>query len=334
MKRLFLIFALCALSFSAAAQKETGVFFGVGAGMNFGFDGLTYDDRPTSHNGAGWAVDAYVGGWLNPTLGLRGGWQGFSISDRYTDFGNRRYNYVHGDLLIRAHRNVIPYVHGGYVRIVNSSIGGGAGVVFPIHLGKHVMIIPDIKLNVYPSRAFGVYERNLAATVSATVGVAFRFGGKKKPVVAEQRAVAPVMPVVEVVHDTVVVKETVRDTVIIREQVQPVELERISALAMFDSNKADLRPDALPELDKVAEWFASHPEAEADIEGHTDNTASANYNQTLSERRAKAVREYLISKGISPDRLSYAGYGYSRPVAPNDTPEGRQKNRRVEIKVR
>ena len=334
MKRLFLIFALCALSFSAAAQKETGVFFGVGAGMNFGFDGLTYDDRPTSHNGAGWAVDAYVGGWLNPTLGLRGGWQGFSISDRYTDFGNRRYNYVHGDLLIRAHRNVIPYVHGGYVRIVNSSIGGGAGVVFPIHLGKHVMIIPDIKLNVYPSRAFGVYERNLAATVSATVGVAFRFGGKKKPVVAEQRAVAPVMPVVEVVHDTVVVRETVRDTVIIREQVQPVELERISALAMFDSNKADLRPDALPELDKAAEWFASHPEAVADIEGHTDNTASAAHNQLLSERRAKAVFDYLVTCGVDADRLTWIGYGYSRPLVPNDTPEGRQKNRRVEIKVR
>lgn len=337
MKRLFLIFALCALSFSVAAQKETGVFFGVGAGMNFGFDGLSYKDRPTSHNGAGWAVDAYVGGWLNPTFGLRGGWQGFRISDRYTDFGNRKYNYVHGDLLIRAHRNVIPYVHGGYLKIVNSSFAGGAGIVFPIHLGKHVMIIPDIKLNIYPSRAFGVYERNIAATVSATVGLAFRFGGKKKATV-EQPPVVPVMPVVEVVHDTVVVKEVVRDTVIIQPQPQPqpqpAELERISALALFYSNKADLRPDALPELDKVAEWFASHPDAKADIEGHTDNTASAAYNQSLSERRALAVRDYLVSKGVSPDRLSYAGYGFSRPVAPNDTPEGRQKNRRVEIKVR
>lgn len=338
MKKILLILGLCALSFSAAAQKDTGVFFGAGAGMNFGFDGLKYDDRPTSHNGAGYAGDFYAGGWINPTWGLRVGWQGFGISDRYTDFGNRKYSYIHGDLLIRAHRNVIPYVHGGYLKIVNASAGGGAGILFPIHLGTHVSIVPDLKVNLYPSRAFDAYTHNVAATVSATVGLAVRFGSKKKTSPAPTETL---IPTIQVVHDTVVVKETVHETqtVVVRDTVymqppQPAELARISALALFDTDKAVLRPEALPELDKVAEWFAAHPNAKAVIEGHTDSTASAAYNQLLSERRALAVWTYLVSKGVAPDRLTWAGYGLTRPIAPNNTPEGRQKNRRTEIIVR
>lgn len=335
MKKILLMLCLCALSLSAAAQKETGFFLGAGAGMNFGFDGLKFDDRPSSHNGAGYAGDFYAGAWINPTFGLRAGWQGFGISDRYTDFGNRKYSYFHGDVLIRVHRNIIPYVHGGYVKIVNGTVGAGAGVMFPIHLGKHVAIVPDIKAHFYPSRAFGVYERNVAATVSATVGVAFRFGGKKKA------APAPVViPDIQVIHDTVVVKETVRETetVVVRDTVflQPpvLEPEFINAQALFDIDSDVLRAEALPQLDQVAEWFLSHPEAQAEIEGHTDNTASAAYNQSLSERRALAVRNYLVSKGVTPDRLTWAGYGFDRPVAPNTTPEGRQKNRRVEVKLK
>ena len=73
--------------------------------------------------------------------------------------------------------------------------------------------------------------------------------------------------------------------------------------------------------------------AKGHIEGHTDNTSSAAHNQTLSEKRAQAVYIYLVDKGVPADKLSYAGYGYSRPVASNDTPEGRQQNRHVEIWV-
>lgn len=335
MKKYFLVLLLGLLPLAASAQKETGLFLGAGAGMNFGFDGLKYDDRPTSHNGAGYAVDAYLGGWLNQTVGLRAGYQGLGISDRYTDFGNRKYNYFHGDVLLRVHRNIIPYVHGGYVSIVNPSFGGGAGIMLPIHLGKHVSIVPDLKANFYSSRAFDVFERNIATTLSATVGIAFRFGGKKKAVVPS----TPIVPATRVIHDTVVVKETVREkeTVVVRDTVyvQPEvrDPETISALALFDTDKSELRPEALPELDKIAAWFKAHPAARARIEGHTDNTASAAYNQALSEARAMAVYIYLVGKDVPADRLSTAGFGYSRPVATNATPEGRQQNRRVEIKV-
>ena len=336
MKRLLLLAAFCLLPLCASAQKETGFFFGAGGGMNFGFDGSKFDDRPTSHNGAGWAGDFYLGGFFNPTLGVRAGYQGFGISDRYTDFGNRKFTYVHGDVLLRAHRNIVPYLHAGYLKIVNPTLGAGAGVAFPIHLGKHVSIIPDVKATTYSSRAFAGGQNNMAITISGTLGLAVRFG-KQKPRAAEPTGIiyVPVRDTVQMrdtveiqVRDTVQVQ--VRDTVYVPEVREP---ETISALALFDTDKSDLRSEALPELDKIAAWFFVHPDAKGTIEGHTDNTASAEHNQRLSERRALAVFMYLVDKGVNPDRLSFVGYGYTRPVAPNTTPEGRQKNRRVEIKV-
>lgn len=86
-----------------------------------------------------------------------------------------------------------------------------------------------------------------------------------------------------------------------------------------------VKPDCLKWLD-----MKTYPQATADIEGHTDSRASHEYNQVLSQRRVNAVRKILIEQyGISPDRLNAVGYGETRPVASNDTAEGRQLNRRV-----
>jgi len=76
-----------------------------------------------------------------------------------------------------------------------------------------------------------------------------------------------------------------------------------------------------------------NPNIKIEISGHTDNIGSAAYNQKLSESRAKAVVDYLIEHGIDRSRLSYMGYGFEKPIAPNDTEEGRQLNRRVEFKI-
>jgi outer membrane protein OmpA-like peptidoglycan-associated protein len=336
MKKTLLTFCMIALCLPALAQRETGFFVGAGAGMNFGFDGYKYEDRPTSHNGAGYAGDFYAGGFLNRTIGLRAGYQGFGISDRYTDFGNRKYQYIHGDLLLRPHRNIVPYLHGGYVKIVNPAVGGGAGVMFPIHLGKHVSIVPDLKATAYESKAFHAGTHNLGMTLSATVGIALRFG---------QRAVRPVVKedvpvVVPVVRDTVVVKEVVEKVVreVVKDTVyvtppQPAELEAISALALFDNDSYVIKREFFPDLDRVVDWFRRHPDAHAVIEGHTDSNASAEYNQVLSENRARAVFNYLVKKGVDASHLTCYGYGLTRPVDTNATAEGRQRNRRVEIKV-
>lgn len=113
----------------------------------------------------------------------------------------------------------------------------------------------------------------------------------------------------------------------------------LSADVLFDFDKADLRPAAMPSLDKVVAVLKSYPKATATIEGHTDSKGDHNYNQKLSERRAESVRKWLAAHGASL-RMTTRGWGEKKPVAPNakpdgkDDPEGRQRNRRVDIIVK
>ena len=101
----------------------------------------------------------------------------------------------------------------------------------------------------------------------------------------------------------------------------------------FDFNKATLRTESMAELDRLYKLLMDIPTLKIEISGHTDNVGSATYNQQLSENRAKAVVNYLKKKGMAADRLQYKGYGFTQPIATNDTPEGRQMNRRTEFKV-
>ncbi len=101
---------------------------------------------------------------------------------------------------------------------------------------------------------------------------------------------------------------------------------------LFDFNKADIKPQYYKNLDEVVKVLKANPGLKVEIQGHTDNVGSAAYNMKLSLRRAQAVANYLIQHGISPSRLTVKGYGFTRPVASNDTPEGRALNRRVQIK--
>jgi outer membrane protein OmpA-like peptidoglycan-associated protein len=113
----------------------------------------------------------------------------------------------------------------------------------------------------------------------------------------------------------------------------------LNADVLFDFDKADLKPEARPSLDKVVAVLKSYPKATARIEGHTDSKGDDQYNQKLSEKRAESVRKFLAAGGATL-RMSTRGWGEKKPVAPNakpdgrDDPEGRQKNRRVEITVR
>lgn len=102
---------------------------------------------------------------------------------------------------------------------------------------------------------------------------------------------------------------------------------------LFGFNKADLQPGAKEKLAKVSGIMLAYPQLRMSVEGHTDSIGSDEYNQGLSERRANAVRAYLISNGIAPDGIQAMGFGKSRPVADNGTESGRQQNRRVELVV-
>lgn len=103
-----------------------------------------------------------------------------------------------------------------------------------------------------------------------------------------------------------------------------------SAGVLFDFDKADLRPEAAPALDSLADFLKKHTAARLGISGHTDDVGSDDYNLDLSGRRAKAVYDRLLTAGIPASRIEWKPFGETRPVADNTTEEGRQKNRRVE----
>jgi outer membrane protein OmpA-like peptidoglycan-associated protein len=113
------------------------------------------------------------------------------------------------------------------------------------------------------------------------------------------------------------------------------ELEKTGHVAvygiLFDTAKATLQPASDEPLNQVLQMLQQDDSLKVAIEGHTDNVGAASANQTLSEKRAQAVRDWLIAKGIAANRLTAKGYGASKPVADNNTDEGRAKNRRVEL---
>ena len=102
---------------------------------------------------------------------------------------------------------------------------------------------------------------------------------------------------------------------------------------LFDVNQATLKPGAASNVQKIAAILNQYPNYNISVEGHTDSQGSDAYNQSLSDRRAAAVRLQLISGGVPEARISSKGFGESQPVASNDTPAGRQQNRRVEVIV-
>ncbi len=121
---------------------------------------------------------------------------------------------------------------------------------------------------------------------------------------------------------TLVLNEIVKD--------KPIVLENI----FYDFDKAEIRPDAAIELDKLVQIMVDNPRISIELSSHTDARGSDEYNQDLSQRRAESAVEYIVSKGISPERITAKGYGESRLVVKNaTTEEEHQRNRRTEFKV-
>jgi outer membrane protein OmpA-like peptidoglycan-associated protein/tetratricopeptide (TPR) repeat protein len=125
-----------------------------------------------------------------------------------------------------------------------------------------------------------------------------------------------------------------------QEITKDVELEKIAVGStivlrnvFFDFDKATLKPESSTELDRLVKILQENPGIRIELSGHTDSKGSDDYNLTLSESRAKACVDYLVSKGIKADRLEFHGYGETKPIDTNDTEEGRANNRRTEIKI-
>jgi outer membrane protein OmpA-like peptidoglycan-associated protein len=132
----------------------------------------------------------------------------------------------------------------------------------------------------------------------------------------------------------------ISDTAAYIEIVKDIKLHRVTEgkkvvlkNIFFDFDKATLRQESVAELGRLIRFLYENPSVKIELSGHTDNKGTKDYNQKLSESRAKAVVDYLISKGITSSRLTYKGYWFSQPIATNDTEEGRQLNRRTEFLI-
>ncbi len=102
---------------------------------------------------------------------------------------------------------------------------------------------------------------------------------------------------------------------------------------LFDLDRSELKPGGMHNITKLAQFLQENPDRKVIVEGYTDSTGSAQYNQSLSERRANSVRAALISQGVDPQRIVAQGYGKEYPVASNSDSAGRAMNRRVEVTI-
>ncbi len=102
----------------------------------------------------------------------------------------------------------------------------------------------------------------------------------------------------------------------------------------FATDSANIQPQFYGTLNQVANTLKQYPQTLINVAGHTDSTGSAQHNQRLSEERALSVAQFLAGQGVQPERIMVRGYGFTRPIATNQTAQGRQANRRVEIEIR
>lgn len=132
-------------------------------------------------------------------------------------------------------------------------------------------------------------------------------------------------------------KETreMSDPINLKVELEPIEIGNRTVLRniFFETDSYQLKPESLAELTKLISFLHQNKTVGIELSGHTDSVGDEQYNQLLSENRAKAVYSYLIDEGIDAERLSYKGYGLSEPIADNETEEGRAQNRRTEFKI-
>ncbi|MBO7431972.1 MAG: OmpA family protein [Elusimicrobia bacterium] len=150
--------------------------------------------------------------------------------------------------------------------------------------------------------------------------------------VCEMTDPAPVVAPVPEPEPVKEIKQAIQEAVKEEKKEFTIDFEKLSKQSLFEFNSDKIAEDNYAGLDVVAEFLKETPNVSVKIEGHTDNIGTKEYNQKLSERRAKSVANYLINKGVDSSKITTEGFGFSKPIASNKTAEGRAKNRRTEMK--
>ncbi len=206
-----------------------------------------------------------------------------------------------------------PYVSGGFAHQELDQVGTNnrdrttmamAGFGIKNYLNENFFVKAGV------DALYGLDHRN--TEWQAGVGLGLNFGGKAAPVA---------------------VAEVVEEVVVVAPQEPEYQNVRVELDVKFDFDRDTIRPEFRQDIQSLAEFMKTYPSVTTTVEGHTDSVGSDAYNQNLSERRAKAVREALVGEGVDASRVNAVGYGEARPIADNATDGGRAMNRRVEADV-
>ncbi|MCG3760733.1 OmpA family protein [Vibrio cincinnatiensis] len=192
--------------------------------------------------------------------------------------------------------------------------------------GAEFFVTPNVSLRTEYQLLTDINNDQVRAEANTvSLGVSYRFGGASQPAtVSESRPVE--------VEEVIIVEEA---PVI---DVQPKIVKKTFEFQQLDSsnfavNSAKLNEESKEQLSDLVLFLNEYPQANVIVTGHTDSSGSAAYNQTLSEKRAKAVADAIVERGIEPSRISWKGEGESKPIASNATAHGRELNRRVDIVI-
>jgi OOP family OmpA-OmpF porin len=302
---------------------------------------LDLDDNPNYSYGLGLGYD------INANWTIEGV---FHYTDTETDVGNTDvgiYRYgVDAFFHLLPEYRLVPYLVGGIGAITydpdhdssktKTLLNGGAGLRF--FLTDSFSLRADAR-KILAINSFQNFGDGKDDHWSYAIGATLSFGGETKqppPEPAPAPAPEPTVPAPAMVPDTD--GDGVNDDLDkCPDTPKGAEVDErgcwvISDAVLFDFDKSELKPSAKDKLDNILVILNQDEDLGLEIEGHTCNIGKAAYNQKLSERRAKSVESYFVEKGVSKDRLSTVGYGFTRPAASNDTEEDRAKNRRVEFK--
>ena len=309
---------------SARNTRDNDVWWSVGFGRFFGNNlslDLEYDEfsgtfKEYASVGPGVTYDQ----WKLSNVGLMA---------RY-HFGDRALRpYVAAGLGYLKHRSVLDEGHDPAI-----SLGLGLQGKLAKHWSARAQLLyrRDWDGSSYP-------ERSGFSDWIYSIGLSFDFGGTTPPPPPPkpQEAPPPPPPNPDLDGDGVPNERdkcpNTRPGAVV--DLDGCEVEAVIELegVYFDFDKATIKPEGKVVLNEAAALLQKHERVVVEVAGHTDSVGTDAYNQGLSERRANAVRDYLTGKGVKASRLTARGYGESRPVASNDTKEGRAENRRVELVV-